>query len=74
MRYSFVTPRTSDPVQRAREAVTAVEPGNVPALDTAYERLEAAEKVAKARRASAHAMRVVYRTLPGFPAPDPNYK
>jgi len=68
-RYSFITPRRVAPVVSqnvidAREGVRqAIARGSVRDIDDAYQRLEAADKIAQARRASAHALRVSERAV-----------
>jgi hypothetical protein len=73
MKYSIITPRTApvvcDSVIRAREDVArAMRTGSVRDIDAAYARLEQADRVAKMRRASAHALRRVTAILG---SPDP---
>ena len=73
MRYSYITPRVapvvSTSVIQAREDVRkAIKNGSVRDIDDAYKRLEAADRVATARRASAHALRRVTAILG---SPDP---
>jgi len=57
MRYAYITPRPDSSVARElREVITT-------GSQRASERLQAAEKVAAARRASQHTLKVVTRTL-----------
>lgn len=68
MRYAYVTPRVapvvSDAVITAREELrTAIKNGSVRDIDKAAEHLESVDRVARARRASAHSLRRVTAAL-----------
>jgi len=64
MRSSYITPRVSDAVVEAREALAkAMRAGAVRDIDTAYQRLDTLDNAARRRRISAHHVRIVTRTL-----------
>jgi transketolase len=74
MRYAMIVPRSvparitpvvSQAVVEAREELRQVmKTGTPQQVDKAYEHLENVDRTAKARRASAHAIRIVERVLP----------
>jgi hypothetical protein len=78
MKYSYVHPRRTDSkptslrpshivpdavIAAREELATAIRTGSVSGIDKAADRLDSADRVARARRASAHAIRIVTRTL-----------
>ena len=68
MRYSFITPRVapvvcSSVIQAREDVAKAMKTGAVRDIDAAYARLEQADRIAKMRRTSAHALRRVTAIL-----------
>jgi hypothetical protein len=75
MRYAYITPKGSyappiseTVVKARRELVSAIQGGLQPKIDKAAERLENADRVARACRASQHHLRAVTQRL-GKPDP-----